>query len=337
MASDTPPPDLTTLYTPGQLDVLRELGAIQEQLGLSDAQFVQRHLTVSASSWHRLKAGTYKADPASALLKLETNLRQLRIESAQRAKLTGNRPFYPLAQQQAVIDAVTTCKLKPADDPNRFIAYLAETGGGKTALARQLKIMHDGILVEGRESWRKSYYAALIDIASEAGVAQDDMGRGERGAENALLRRFRGNKRVLILDEGEYFGPRTINLVKLLLNQTPTVVVVMAIPSLFNKWQKAAWEEAKQINRRAEAMIDLGKITPDEVAIFVKARCKVAGNGQGIFGAIAKTANEFGGFDMVTRVVDELAKLEGEAVGVEETTHAIHCVKRLLNRNGGAS
>lgn len=325
--------DLSTLYTPGQLDVLNQLRDLQAQLALSDGAFVQRHLTVSQTVWSRINSGNYPADVTSAFLKLEGNLRQIRIERARNAKLTGNRTFHAFTQQQSVISAVTTCKLKPADDPNRFVAYLAKTGGGKTALGRELKVMHDGILVEARESWRKSYFAALCDIALAAGVSEADVSKGERAAETALLKRLNANRRVLIVDEGEYFGPRTINLVKLILNQSPTVVVVLAIPELFERWQKAAWLEAQQINRRAEAIVELELVTPEEVQRFLAGRVTLNGDAKQVGGLIAKAANEFGAYDLVTRVATQLVTDEaGGTVGAEQAAQAVRCVKRLLNR-----
>lgn len=329
----TSAPDLTALYTPGQCDVLAQLNALKTQLGLSDAEFVRRYITISSTVWSRVNSGTYPAGVASVFVKLEGNLRQLRIQLAKNAKLTGSVAFHVFTQQQAASDAVTTCKMKPVDDPNRFVAYLAPTGGGKTALARQLKVEHDGILVEGRESWRTSYNAALVTIGTAAGVPESELVKGVRFAETALLKRLNSNRRVLIIDEGEYFGPRTINLVKLILNQTPTVVIVLAIPELFDRWQKAAWEEARQINRRAEAIVELELVTPEEVATFLATRVTLASDAKQVAGVIAKAANEFGHYDLVTRVVQQLATdSEGERVTLEDAQQAIRCVRRLLNR-----
>lgn len=328
-------PDLTGLYTPGQLDLLTQLRGLQTARSLSDAQFVQRHLTISPTTWSRLNNGTYAADASGAFVKLDANLRQMRVESARNSKLTGSKVFFAFAQQSLAIAAVTTCKLKTADDPNRFVAYLAPTGGGKTALGRELKIMHDGILVEGRESWRKSYYAALCDIGAAAGVSAEDIAKGEHAAEVALLKKLNANRRVLIIDEGEYFGPRTVNLVKLILNQSPTVVVVLAIPELFERWQKAAWQEAKQINRRAEAIVSLEVVTPEEVQKFADDKLTAGGYVKTVAGLIAKAANEFGGYDLVTRVVAQLAVEEaGEVVSESAAEQAILCVKKLLKRVG---
>ncbi|MBC8010046.1 MAG: hypothetical protein H7067_08115, partial [Burkholderiales bacterium] len=200
-AIQTPPPSLAS-YTAGQLDVIAELRRIQELEGLSDGKFAQKHLTIHASNWGRVKAGTYGADTASVMNKLETNLRQIRVQRAQASKLTGGGPFHDIVSQRAVLDAVTLAKLKPDDDCERLVVFLAETGGGKTRLGRELTIQHDGIFVEASEPWRKSYYAAVCDIARAAGVSEADLGTSEYKAQRALLARLRTNRRVLVIDEG---------------------------------------------------------------------------------------------------------------------------------------
>lgn len=333
---DTSPtaPDLAERYTPGQLDVLTQLGAEQERLKLSDSAFVQKHLTISATTWSRLRSGNYAADATAAFIRLEGNLRQLRIERAKVAKLTGGREFIGLPPHEQVRNAVTLAKLKPADDQDRLVVFLAETGGGKTALARDLKVAHDGILVEARESWRDSYYAAVCAIGAAAGVAESDLDHGTGAAETALLRKLRANRRVLIIDEGEYFGPRTANLLKLLLNQTETVIVLMAIPVLFRRWQEKAWVESVQLNRRSTAVVVADAVTPGDVRKFAAGRVKLAeAEAKAACVAVAEAANAFGRYDTVLRVLEELAAEEaGETVGVEQVRQAVRRVQRLLNR-----
>jgi hypothetical protein len=338
MISDSTPstPDLAAKYSPGQADVLTQLRAEQARLGLSDGAFVQRHLTVSATVWNRLCNGTYPANPAAAFVKLEGNLRQLRLERTKAARLTGGRKFIALPKHQAVHDAVTSAKLKEADDQDRLVVFLAESGGGKTALARDLMLQHDGILVEARESWRDSYYAAARDIATAAEVSASELDQGKHAAETALLRRLRANRRVLIIDEAEYFGPRTANLIKLILNQTETVVVLLAIPVLFRRWQEKAWVESVQLNRRAVTVVG-DVVTNGDVRKFVDADGRVKlepGEALAACNAIAEAANAFGRYDTVKRVIDDLAEEEaGEPVGLKAAAGAVLRVKVLLNRH----
>ncbi len=326
---------LAEKYTPGQLDVLTQLRAEQARLALSDGAFVQRYLTVSGTVWSRLNSGSYPADATAAFLKLEGNLRQLRLEKAKATKLTGGRAFVPLAPHEAVRHAVTLAKLKAADDQDRLVVFLAETGGGKTALARDLKLAHDGILVEASEPWRESYYAAVRDLASAAGVAESELDQGKHTAQMALLRKLRANRRVLIIDEAEYFGPRTANLIKLLLNQTETVIVLLAIPVLFRRWQEKAWVESVQLNRRSTAVIVGDPVTAGDVRKFAAGKVTLdEAEAARACAAIAEAANAFGRYDTVLRVLDDLAAEEaGAPVGLEEARNAVRRVQRLLNRN----
>jgi hypothetical protein len=330
------PVDLAVLYTPGQLDVVNELKLIQAASGLSDAKFAQQHLTVHGTSWMRIKDGTYAADPDQLLVKLETNLRNIRVQRAVASKLTGNDEFHLITTQQAAIDAVTLAKLKPIEDCERLVTFLAETGGGKTRLGRELTVMHDGIFVEGSEPWRKSYFAAVCDIAIAAGVPEADLGTSEHTAQRALLKKLKAHRRVLIIDEGEYFGPRTTNLIKLILNQTSTVVVILAIPELARRWQKMAWAESAQTNRRNVAVIEADLIFPEDVKKFagksIVFEVERPGQATELFGQIAKAANEFGRFSFVKRVIKELVTA-GEGVATpDDVAAAIRNTKALLRR-----
>jgi hypothetical protein len=324
-----PAPDLSS-YTEGQRDVLRQLCALRDELGLSDGEFVRKHLTLSSTTWSRINNGTYAADVDSAFIKLELNLRQLRVERAQTTRTTGGAAWYSIITQQSVINAVSQAKLKPVGDPDRAVFFLAPTGGGKTATARQLKVMHDGILVEARESWRDSYYAALCDVGLAAGISEDELGTGKHSAEQAVLKKLRANRRVLIIDEGEYFGARTINLLKLILNQTETVIVVMTIPVLFTRWQARSWVESEQLNRRAHAVVVAGPVLPDDVKLFFA--------GAGLTGAsdacatVAKAANEFGSYDTVREIVGELAADKVREVTKERAEKAVSNFKSLRAR-----
>ena len=325
----------TTAYTPGQQDVLAQLSAIQEKLKLADVPFAAKHLTISSTVWFRIKSGTYNADPALAFVKLERNLRNYRIEQAQASRLISDRPFHFFAPQQEVVDAVTLCKMKPADDANRLVVYLAPTGGGKTALARNLKIQHDGLLVEGRESWRRSYMAALCDIAAVAGVRELEtlMTRGEHAIETALLERLNKQRQVLLIDEGEYFGPRTINLCKFMLNQTPTVVVIFAIPQLYDWWQRTAWEQAAQLNRRAEAIVHAGPVTADDVRVFLLGeKITLGSDSRAAAAELATAANSFGHYDTLLRVLAILRDEHESSPTLDGVRQAVATVKKLLNR-----
>ncbi len=319
--------DITTIYTPSQTAVVNDLQLLQTKLGLSDAAFTRKHLSIHASNWLRIKVGSYgAADPSAALLKLEGNLRQLRIEMAQAAKLTGGTKWTRIPWQETVMTAVTLAKLKPDEDCERLVVALAETGGGKTRLARQIKLEHDGILVEASEPWRTSYYAAVYDVALAAGVPEKDLGNSKHSVQRALINKLRQQRRVLIIDEAEYFGPAATNLIKLILNLTPTVILVVAIPDLFARWQRSAWVESSQTTRRSEAVVLAEKVFPEDVVELAKNRGSSINAAAA--GVIAKAANEFGRISFVLRTLNDL----GDCTSAADAEQAVCNVKALLRR-----
>jgi len=326
-------PDLATLYTPGQLDVLRDLQQIQAEAGLSDGKFAAQHLTISASTWSRIQGGVYAADAATAFTTLAGNLRVIRIERARGAKLTGGTAFHEIEPHKAVINAIVSARLKAATDPERLVVFLAPSGGGKTRLGREITVMFGGYYVEATESWRDSYFSALCAIGRSVGVNESELLAGRELAEQKVINRFKARRTVLVIDEGEYFGPRTMNLLKMLLNQTETVIVLLAIPALFERWQKKSWEESRQLNRRCEAIVEAGPVIPSDVAQFASKRLTISGPADKVWGVIAKAANEFGHYSMVRRVIEELAR-DGESVSLAAAENAVRIVKKLLNRSG---
>lgn len=262
--------ETTLSYTAGQLAILAELQQIQDESKLSNEKLCATWLTISATTLSRLRSGKYGADAADVFVKLDTNLRRYREERAMARKRGEVATYYPLTEQQSVLSAVTGARLKDATNPDRLIVVLGETGAGKTATAAQVAAQFDGLTVEARETWRTDYYSAIKSIGQVAGVDAEKLDAGKASAETALIERLRKNRRVLGIDEGEYFGPRTMNLVKLILNQTETVVVIYAIPELFQRWSCKAWKESEQLKRRLHTLIDLGRVQPADVRLFIE-------------------------------------------------------------------
>jgi hypothetical protein len=215
--------------------------------------------------------------------------------------------------------------------PPRAAVHIA--GSAKTRLGREITVMFGGYYVEATESWRDSYFSALCAIGRAVGVSEDQLLAGRELAEQKVINRFKARRSVLVIDEGEYFGPRTMNLLKMLLNQTETVIVLLAIPALFERWQKKSWEESRQLNRRCEAIVEAGPVIPADVAQFAGKRLTISDKAADVWGAIAKAANEFGHYSMVRRVIEELAR-DGGSITKADAENAIRIVKRLLNRSG---
>lgn len=252
-----------------------------------DERFCRRWLPgVSASTWSRLKRGVYAAKDQSAVVaKLEAGLRGIEeAASARRANRSGR--VLPLSTVKRVAEAV---RLAEHEDRDRFVVFLADTGGGKSKMAAWLSEMYHGraTLVEATETWRDSYLTACLGIAEA--VVGSGHGRADKEATNltaiigdspnrrkvekALIAELRGSGRILIIDEAHYFGATTINLVKALLNHCPNLIVVgLAIPALWERMSRSAWAEADQLRNRAKVIIRCQALPAEDIRVFLADR-----------------------------------------------------------------
>lgn len=321
-------------YSPALVATIGALEQHAAELQLSSEAFASKHLLVSSTTWLRIRKGTYGGDIEAVAVKLEQSLRNLRIELARRARMTGNRSYYWFAPALAVMNAIAAARSRPAGDPERLVLVEGQTGSGKSALAAQIRVQHDAVFLEGRESWRTDYRAAATAIALAAGAATSQVdGRASLSqVEDRLLEALQHRRRVVVIDEGEYFGPKTANLIKLILNRTETVVVILCIPALRARWMQAAQREAQQLLRRAWT-VDLGMVTPAEVEPFL-AGLPLANHVRSAAGMIAKSANQFGAFSTVRRVVERLHDDKPEHLELADVAKAIE-VTQLLQRRGG--
>ncbi len=142
---------------------------------------------------------------------------------------------------------------------NRLVIIEGPSGAGKSTIARCLaqRWPNVAVLTEADETWKESPMVMFGQILMALGVRQ----RGEQreheiaiptsaeGRKQKTVELLSIRKRILIIDEAHHLGIRTLNLVKTLLNETPTVIVFLAIPTLLKRLETAAYEESRQLTR----------------------------------------------------------------------------------------
>ena len=302
----------------------------RQRLGLNDTQFA-RKLRVSPATWSTMRGGTYGAEDKQPMLDmLAAALAQLQDQAESRGSDGRRHVIVDTADLKAALAAVRRAAGQPR---NRLIVYLAHTGGGKTTLATRLHESYLGsaIIVEGTETWRDSYFAALKATAKALGIGGDL--NNARDTETAVLENLALSPRILIVDEAHHGGRGALNLLKLIINRCPeTRVVVLAIPTLWDRMQQAAAPEAAQLRSRTCAKILLKEVSKSDVELFLAA--KMAGY-EGLNGAAKEAiaeacaaANRFGLFDTLQRVCDEVA---AETGGVQPVTlgHVKSAIERV--------
>jgi len=318
-----------TKLTGAQRAVIEQLEGAQADLGKSEADFAKDHLTYSESAWNRIRSGKYfdlVKDADGVIDQLAEDLLILRREIAQAAKISAHN-FIAFDDTRSIFKAIEQCKYKPLADPDRLVVYLAPTGGGKTALCSQVAKRFKACVVEARDGWRRSFFTCIRDIAIALGIRGINKLFSPSLIEERVIVALGEKKRVIAIDEGEFFGAEALNLIKLLLNKTPTVILLCAIPEAYDRWNKSAWHEASQVRRRTHKVFVRDVITPEEAIEFI-APLKLEGRRQELGILAAQFANRFGSFDALHWLVE---KLKGRsAVDSDALSDAIREQKKNL-------
>lgn len=315
----------------------------------NEALFARDFTIYSPSAWSKIlaavdadRARSYfddlKSDDArNALLgDLEDLVVKLPRLKAEREK-THQTNIHPLLAFQAVIKSVKQCKLKAnADEPNpeRIIKVIASTGGGKTTLRKFLVQELRGEMfigaVQCRDAWRpnshedrrRAKFAVLEDMFEALNLRITKSRDGIKPMEDALIAACKSQPRVLFLDEAEFFSAYSLNLIKLLTNETKIIFIIACTPRAHAKWNQYYPDEADQISRRTHAVVSTEQVRAEDVALFFPANQFEEPTQAVEF--IAKEAAKFGHFSLVNRIVDILAKSNrsGHTEVVEAVTKA---------------
>ena len=223
--------------------------------------------------------------------------------------------------------AVDECRAKNLSDPDRLITFLADTGGGKTRLCGRLHEEEGAIVVQAREAWKTSYFNCLRDFCDAVGI--DTRANSNKGSmELEIVAALNKRRHILAVDEAEFFGAQSLNLIKLILNSTPSVVILCAIPEAFARWNRANWHEARQIRRRTHVLIHQELIHPSEAARFLVASPAKAVAREAA-PLLAAAANQFGRFDLCKRVAT-LLKDGSDTADLDDVKKAIARIQTYL-------
>lgn len=304
--------------TPEHKVILNALDALREKLGISDEAFAKKYLSFSHTTYYRLLGDKYTGDTEKNMVKAKNDLVNLREELAIRSELRPVDHIYKTRHISAIANSVAIARSSPTK--NRMVFFLAPTGGGKTTICEYIADKYKAPVIEATEAWRTSYLAGCACIAEAFGSTEKM--HTARKAEAGMLEALSRERRVLIIDEGNTFGPHTANMLKLILNRTETVVLVAAIPFLFNRMKLGAWAESSQLIRRTTTFIHIDKLDIKDIAPMFPAV-----DDKAILDLITTAANTFGLYDMAARVRDELGTKQ---ITLQSTQTAINKIKGCI-------
>lgn len=207
----------------------------------------------------------------------------------------------------------------------RFVLVQGDTGTGKSACRKALiaKYGMRFVAVEATVAWGDRPRAMLAAILLAMGVKEIPV--SEADCMLKVIGKLNDARRDLAVDEGHHLGPRCLNALKTIINQTPSAVIVFAMKTLWNRLERTAYEEVRQLtgNRLAERIKlelrerDIERILEGRLTI-AKADVKKAAL------VLMEHAPQRGNLGFVREVCKRANELtDGGAVSFEQVVNAI--------------
>ena len=293
------------------VETAAKIAAWGESHGMSRAQLVRNFTDLgSEKSFRDISAGQLEGYNAENQL---TKYRAVYATMEELANQGGEERIYD--------DLGTVVKIRraflgvvKATGTNRVLIVQGESGVGKTTAVGLLRGKYGTgriSYVEASDVWADSPNAFLGAILRALGVTELPAGRVQRLEE--VQARLAISRRCLVIDEAHHLGPHCLNTVKTLVNTTPGEFILVAIPTLWNKLQAHAYQEAKQIatNRLSERV----KLTLDEADI----RTYLAKR----FGAEAPRSDMAAALKVAAKIIRPSALLSGNYAFVRDVSRAL--------------
>lgn len=292
----------------------------------------------------------------------EDDLAELNLESQLRnysaavefitALRTKDRPAEPEYEDFSNIlnvrAAVGRALLEDEECVARLVIVEGNTATGKDAVRRNLLKVWPKITVavEATELWRDSLavpartiYNALT-IVKQADRDTREVPKPPRYPAEILaevIGALKERRIVLIINEAHHLGPRGLNMVKTLINQTPTVIVLECIPALLTRLLSGSYEEAVQLtgNRLCERVY-LSPPAADEILLMMERRGVKFADAETKNSAAKTLASEspnFGNWRYVTQVTRKLVDASRRTpVTLKALSQAASDVRNLRTR-----
>lgn len=260
----------------------RQIRAWQEARGLSDAAMARRFVGIgSTKTYTRLLRGDCtQLDVERQLINYRSVVALIETigDSEERSEDMYDDLSGVAAIRRAMLDTF-------AESGNsRFVLVEGDTGAGKTLAAKMLmgKYGQRLLFVELAPVFGDSPHHFLGLILNALGLKDLPYNPAERFAR--VVAEFSATRRCLVIDELHHAGPRILNTIKTLINQTPGEVMGLAMPTLWAKLERgAAYEECRQLTgNRLSERVKLAPINRGDLAKFVGRRLP------GLNGALAQ-------------------------------------------------
>lgn len=136
----------------------------------------------------------------------------------------------------------------------RLVLLEGDTGMGKTSARKCLmdKFGQRLLWIESMVAWNDSPMAMLGSILAALGSKNPPLNIMLRMG--LVIERLSERRVAVIIEEAHHMGPKCLNTVKTLINQTPGEFILLAMPTLWARCERESYQEVRQLvgNRLAE-------------------------------------------------------------------------------------
>ena len=235
----------------------------------------------SSKTYKRILDGTDDLDELNLDNQLRNYQSAVEIITSFRQKDRPAEPEYAdFTNVQRAEIAVRRAMQEDEECVARLVIIEGHTSTGKDAVRRHLlnKFPNNTVTVEANDLWKNSptpghtaVYEALKII--KQGDANAKPPRHPSGLLAEIIAALKERKLILIINEAHHLGIPGLNMVKTILNATPTIVVIECIPVLLTRLLGSNYEEAIQLtgNRLCERVY-LPTPPADEILLLLDRR-----------------------------------------------------------------
>jgi len=286
----------------------QKIRAWQEARKFSDNELLRRFPGLGST-----KTFTRVLKNDLAELDLERWVSEYRAVWALIESLTGNEH----AEEEIYEDLSTVIQLKRAlveileeTSIRRVVLLEGDSGLGKSSALTQLQRKYGQriLLIEATVVWGDNPNSFLGAVLDALGVREQPSSRDSRL--RMVVAKLRARRVALAIDEAHHLGANCLNTCKTLINETarstnPCEVILLALPTLWRRLERAAYEEVRQLlgNRLAER-IKLGQLREGDVRKLLSRRAKI--EDPRAAQAVLKEAQARGNLSFVAAVCERL-------------------------------
>lgn len=300
------------------ITIAKRIRVWQAAEALSDAEMLRRYRGLGSDK-------TYKRIPAGDLTELDAESWLVKyravwsiIESLQDVEQDDEGEILTLSGVNAVRKALLPVFKEKGN--GRLVFVTGDTGAGKSSVASWLlgKYGERLIRLECFQAWDDRPNAFLGDLLRALGLAVNHDIASAADKLRVVIEDLRITRRCVLLDEAHHLGPKCLNTLKALINQTPGEFVAFAMPTLWNRLKQAAYEECRQLsgNRLAERVTLT--LQPHDVQTLLRERLGMNGDAKPAADLLMDAAARHGNLSFIRDVITRARRAaKGQPVSVE--------------------